>query len=422
MASIKEARKVEPRIKMSLLTTRPILPGGISSSAICDYWAPPLLSGDHRRKVERIVLIEPPVRMVVDGAYGPRVSEQHLAVITVGGGSDELPTPTISYWTEAPTDISPSDALVLDFPIEAHDAINDTINTFESESILHWSRPTGSPSDRDFRRAIYGYTRAGMDKLEVAVLVRRLRQHISHVQHAVIGHTSMLEDPAALLVDYTTPAALTAYPDYYDQVILLTSRRGAIITTTDKTKWERLLTQQGELNTDDRIKQLSWRRSTRGGRPWVCPQLLAPARVASLRGDWDGQTCPTRNTIHVQIQGDIGSDPAPWMAHLLSKVTAATPGAWTSVSMGTEPQVYQLAPIPCPDGHWDGGVLVIAPTPANTCAIASVLNACCIRGVTGTHRVGVRVSHDYTDTERGNRAAGNGSRGSRGAGRPPLRR
>ncbi|CAK0868215.1 unnamed protein product [Prorocentrum cordatum] len=68
-----------------------------------------------------------------------------------------------------------------------HEAINDTVNTFESESILHWSRPTGSPSDHDFRLAIYGYTRAGMDKLEVAVFARRLRQHISQVQHAVIG-------------------------------------------------------------------------------------------------------------------------------------------------------------------------------------------------------------------------------------------
>ena len=314
--------------------------------------------------------------------------------------------------------------MVLDFPAAAQDIIDSKISSFDSDGIVLWSRPMDSPSNRanrDQRRVMYGHTPAGTGALEIAVLVRRLRHTIKQVPHVAVGHTSMLEDPAALVADFTTPEAVVADPTFYDQIVLLTPRRGALITSKEKSVWERLLTSQAELGQDDRILKLSWRRSTRGGRLWIRPRVVPSAQAAGLRGDWQGLAGPTQNRIHVQIQGEIGINPDPWLHHIIERITTATASSWTSAPLGSEPQPGQVVPVARPDGAWDGGLLIVAPTPEATRSIATLLNSCCISGAAGTRRLGVRISHDYANTEHGGRATGNGARGARGAGRPPRR-
>eukprot|EP00974_Lingulodinium_polyedra_P106142 10273157-Lingulodinium_polyedra.AAC.1 len=69
-----------------------------------------------------------------------------------------------------------------------------------------------------------------------------------------------MNDPVALIADFTEPEALTSQPGFCDQVLLLTPRRGVLITTNGKEAWEQLLTHQAENTEHPQALRLSWRR------------------------------------------------------------------------------------------------------------------------------------------------------------------
>eukprot|EP00959_Pyramimonas_sp_CCMP1952_P223529 4673438-Pyramimonas_sp.AAC.1 len=81
LATLRLIRDTTPAAQLSLLTVRPVLPGGLSPTEILDFWSPTLLQGEGGKRAESIVLLEPPVRVLIDGELGPRVADQHLAMI-----------------------------------------------------------------------------------------------------------------------------------------------------------------------------------------------------------------------------------------------------------------------------------------------------------------------------------------------------
>lgn len=101
------------------------------------------------------------------------------------------------------------------------------------------------------------------------------------------------ERPGAMVVDYTSPEALLGQT-LWDQLVFLTLRRGVIITTDLP-----------------HALQLAWRSSTCSGRVWAAQHALTALQTEALTGEWSPAAGPVRNTISVQVQGDLLRPPRP---------------------------------------------------------------------------------------------------------------
>ena len=133
----------------------------------------------------------------------------------------------------------------------------------------------------------------------MTLLLRDLRKRLRNFQGAALGHTTLMHDPGARIVDFTQPGAVVAFTDMWDQLVSLTPNRGALIASSPASVWERALTQQAVAQQDARITQMVRRRSTRGGRPWVLRHVLSGVSAASASGDWSAMTGPSRCTMSV---------------------------------------------------------------------------------------------------------------------------
>ena len=277
---------MDPNVELSLLAARPVLLGRPSPEAVADFWDTPLLTGDAAKTVKQIVILDPPVRVVVEGQLGPRVQEQHLSIITYAGLRDtpQLPDPISHRWLSGQADLDVTEALIIDYAIAEGDEIMKRLGRLTLPQVGGWSRPMPSPSDKEGRRTIYGYTRLGTaaTQFQGHALVRALQAGLGDDFELTVGHSALLNDPAVLIADFTKPAALLEARGLCDQVVMLSPHRAAVLTTRPRETWQNLITTQSSAG-DVAISRLSWRRSTRGGNAWVTPHTLTPQQRARAR-------------------------------------------------------------------------------------------------------------------------------------------
>ena len=268
-----------------------------------------------------------------------------------------------------------------------------------------------SPCDPEGRRVVCGITDGPeqLTALAAQLVVRAVKQAVQGVQKVAVSHTTVLDDPGALIVDLTEPSAITNHLNYCDQLLMLSPKRAALITTTAQSTWERLLTWQAEQPTSPQILKLSWRRSTRGGRPWVVPQALSRQQAASMSGDWTQLAGPARCSVHLQIQGDTSTDHTETAKIVVARLTDQLQETWTVAALGAMPRPRELAPIAGADGSWDGAFLLEATDPTHVKKVAHLLHGMCFSGVAGSHRVRMSLQHDYGNHVRTTRT-GNGIR------------
>ena len=138
-----------------------------------------------------------------------------------------------------------------------------------------------SPSDKEGRRALYGYTRLGAaaTQFQGHALVRALQTGLGADLALTVGHSALLNDPAVLIADFTQPTALLEARGLCDQVVMLSPHRAAVLTTKPRETWQHLITTQASAGAAA-VSRLSWRRSTRGGNAWVTPHTLTPQQRA----------------------------------------------------------------------------------------------------------------------------------------------
>lgn len=408
MHKVLSARR--PLRRLSLLVSRPIFPGRLPVADLLDYWRPAVLKTDLAKRIESLQLLEPPVRVMISDKSGPRVVDQHLAILTLNNVDCDLPNPELVNWAGTVTKDLAQEAVVLDFPQDNETAILGALSTAALRGMGAWSRSRPSPADRNDRRVMYGYTGTAtyLSPLEVEVLIRDVRSRLQGIAGVAIGHTTVMRDAGALVMDYTTAAGAAALTHFCDQVIFLTAHLGVLTTSTPRSTWESALTHQAEQDAEDRITKLSWRRSTRRGGVWAAPQVLSKNNAATMMDDWHGVAGPSRCNIHVQFRGDAGDDPSTILEHLTTQLTAACGCQWTPVAMDATLLPQQIAPVRGRHGHWDGGFLLVSANPAMTQQVASILNGLCFAGSMGPQRLQVQINHDYAGTSV--RRQGNGAR------------
>ena len=161
-----------------------------------------------------------------------------------------------------------SDALVIDCDLTELADVQAWLARCAEADVVSWSRPMASPADRSGRRTLYGYTRPGFGGhgLPGHALVRRMLEGGRAIAPSIaVAHTSLLNDPATLILDFTSVAALRDVGGMWVHLLLLTPKRGAVLTSAAHATWETVLTRQAQQG-GDAITNLSWRHSTRGGR------------------------------------------------------------------------------------------------------------------------------------------------------------
>ena len=192
-----------------------------------------------------------------------------MALITYGAERDSacLPTPTTRFWCDAGDVMLTSEAVIIDFPKAIVDQVKFKVEALASPLVSGWSRACQSPADGSERRVIYGYTDLGARGSAAMgfMLVGQLKAALGGLAGVCVAHSSILDDPGVLIADYTGPDAMVSEASMCDQLLLLSGKRGALLTAAPHRTWERTLTAQAD-GGDHRIRQLSWRCRTRGGR------------------------------------------------------------------------------------------------------------------------------------------------------------
>jgi hypothetical protein len=201
-----------------------------------------------------------------------------------------------------------------------------------------------------------------------------------------------------MIADSLGPGGLLAVLDQTDQMILLSPKRAVLITTTAKHEWEMLMTAQAVDDEPERMLKLSWRRSTRGGRTWVIPQMLSKTRMAEVTDDWAPQAGPARGTIYVQVPGDAGPTPEALGQELATRLSSWTSSVWTLVPLDSDPKPGQISPVSGRAGVWDGAFVIDTPNSTCTAEVAKFLNHECFNTTSGPRRPTAEVRHDYAGT------------------------
>ena len=246
-------------------------------------------------------------------------------------------------------------------------------------------------------RTLYGYTCPGFagHGLPGHALVKRMLVAGRVVAPGIaIAHTSLLNDPAAMIVEFSTVEAMMEADGLWDHLLLLSPKRGALLTSSPHAAWETLLTRQGRQGGDG-ITNVSWRHSTRGGRAWALPQTLSSAQAALMTNVWTENLGTSRTTLHIQIRGDTTMDPGPWIRWLAERAVQLLPsaGEWTTGTMGCTPVGHQITAVAGCQDDWGGGLLVTANSEEEAAFLAARLNGLCAGGANGPTRLGVRASH-----------------------------
>jgi hypothetical protein len=385
-----------PDLKLNLLLDRPLLPGRLPPKDVVDYWPTPWLTTVAKDWVEDVRLLYPPLKVLDDGPNGPRLRERTMGLITMTGTRhDTLPTPMATSWMPTGSEPQGKEAIVIDYDRAQDNDIRRLLTTITHDMIHTWSRPASSPADAKQRCTIYGYLREEASDLHCVLLVRKLYSMMAHVPHIAIGHTAIMHDPGALIAESQGPSGILAVVGLTEQLIFLSAKKAVLITTTGHTTWEESLTGQATADEPERVLRLSWRRSTRGGRTWVAPQVIGIKHKAEMTNDWMTQAGPTRGTIYVQLQGDIDEAPDRIGNNILSKLVEWTSRPWALLPLDSFPMPGQLAPARGRSGEWDGAFLIETDSPEQTTALAQCLNNSCFSGALGPRRLRVEVQNEY---------------------------
>jgi hypothetical protein len=388
-----------PALQVHLLLDRPVLPGRIPPTDLLDYWPTPVFTTTARHHIQGIRLLHPPLKVLEAGPLGPRLRERHVGLLTLGPERhDTLPTPLANTWHEACQETEGLEAIVIDFPAEYHAEVRRVLQAHRHEQITVWSRVTPSPADSRDRKTLYGYTTDGCTDLVCLLLVRHLRTLLRGIPHITIGHTGIMRDPGAMIADSLGPGGMLAALDYAEQVIFLSSRKSVLITTTAKHDWETLMTDQATDAEPERLTKLAWRRSTRGGRTWVIPQVLSKNRMTEITDKWAPEVGPARGTVYVQVQGDAGPTVEKLGNELAVRLSAWSCTTWTLLPLDCDPRPGQLAPVTGRAGEWDGAFIIETHDSNSTAALAKFLNHECFSTASGPRRPTVEVRHDYAGT------------------------
>ncbi|CAK0864226.1 unnamed protein product [Prorocentrum cordatum] len=99
------------------------------------------------------------------------------------------------------------------------------LETHPWAGISCWSTPVPSTSDRLHRLVVYQDGKS----VRTSIFLDMTRARLRNIADCAIGHTNMLHDPGALIVDYTAPAGVFACRQLYDELVLLTAKRGVLI-------------------------------------------------------------------------------------------------------------------------------------------------------------------------------------------------
>ena len=73
--------------------------------------------------------------------------------------------------------------------------------------------------------------------LRNAILINTLQGHLARFPKVLIGHTSMMDDPTVLLVDYTGVEAVAGVSMHCAQFHSLSKTRGALLTDLAQKTW-----------------------------------------------------------------------------------------------------------------------------------------------------------------------------------------
>jgi hypothetical protein len=300
--------------------------------------------------------------------------------------------------------------MVIDFDRTHEHNIYEALELLRFDMIHAWSRTSPSPADTRYRGTVYGYLKEEATELHCTLLARTLQAALASFPHTVVGHTGLLRDPGALIMDSLGPAGMLATAHLSDQMLLLSPRKAALITSSRHSDWEEALTEQANGHETERVFRLAWRRSTRGGRAWATPMTITPQQRAALTSDWQGVAGITRSTVYIQTKGNLDITPDQLGAHLAERLATWSGQPWSLQAMGTLPKPGQLSPVSGETGTWDGAFVLETRAPEQTEQLANYLNQHCIPSVNGPQRLRVEVRDDYSSTGRARPRQGGGRR------------
>ena len=274
------------RSTLKLLVPHEPYPGCDSATLILDLWWSPLLSDKWKCLLRNIEFFRQPSRCIFTGNLGPLHHIKSLALFTLS--AEPIPPKwSITSWRPTLVEEKSCPAIIVDYAEEDFLKVHKALNCSTITGLLRWDGPrrssgTTSAHKRSVFIGFFDPTVASDLDIRLNVSILRTREALAG---SLIGSRSLYANQASMLVDFRFPQTLLKCVDLCDEVVLVSPKLAAIMTSKPAATWAKRLTSIATEDPAAAIDKIRFRQSRQGGRPWAKPQILRAPRQKSSAAD-----------------------------------------------------------------------------------------------------------------------------------------
>lgn len=414
-ASYREMRIINKGpTSLSLLFAVDHYPGCTEAKHITDIWSNPLLGNKWADLIHKVTFLQPPMLMILAGKNSPIHTRKCLVIITLTHNTQptlqthittplQTITPQLYTWQPNFYERSSHNTIWIDIPHEHRWHIYSLIGSFRLPGLGHTDRPRPSLAHRaETPRSIMQlhFNDEMGSELMQNLIVKWLTKALQPYQ-PLIGLQSTISNPAAHLLDVTSPIGAHLVSHLCDNCILISPRLAIITTTASLPTWTQQLTQTWQSDPNHCALTLRMRDSTHARNRKLADVAATKEQLSAARAR-KGHQEVTPNlakplTLRATLDLPIGTDANSelWLPDLMNHLSSTThinlkqQLSDDGMDLGTWKPLYNF------EQNWTGKVLIQCRTAEELHGIHRAVqnHGVCIQG----HRTSIHMHSDYVD-------------------------
>ena len=321
-----------------------------------DIWSHPVLEDKWKPHRSAIRIIRDPVHMVTTAPAGPQKIAKQLAIVKFEAKAQQHPA-LLNQWRPSLLDTQILEFVMLDFTEEMVTGVQRALFAHPVPEVSRWEGPNKSPasSTKEPRYMLRGYLNPECSTyLQVQLIVSDLREHPG-LSGALIGHSLLFKDKAAMILEATSSAPITEVDNRLEAVLLLSPGKALVIPRGTQQEWELALTTQNLQDPSNSVTKMRWKTSRHGGRTWAKPLALdRDLRAARARDKAPEQFGADQAVLTIKLEGPLGADPNGLVDAIMKEVANRTKSQLRKQDGPGTLRSMHWAPSLDTDGLWNG--------------------------------------------------------------------
>ena len=399
---------------LSLLFKIDHYPGCTEPNHLTDIWSHPILDNKWSDIVQQVTYLQPPMMMITAGKNSPIHSRKCLVVVTLIHNPQVVPHPSnrpqppstipqLHTWRPNLYEVTTHSTMWIDVPHEHRWHIHSLITNFQLPGLGNADRPRPSLGHRAEapRSVIHLHFNSDVGSELMQNLIVKWLSKTLEPYKPLIGLQSTISNPAAYMLDITSPAGAHLISHLCDNCILISPRLAIVTTTTSIPTWTQLLTESWQNDPNHCALVLRMRDSTNSRNKKLAEVAATKDQLSASRAR-KGHHEITPNsakplTLRATLDLPVGTDAnsTTWLPHMMDHLAQTTQVplrqhlADQGMELGTWKIMYNF------EHTWTGKILIQCQTADELQQIYKIVQnqGVVIQG----HTTSIHMHSDYID-------------------------